>query len=482
MTKWELLCFVFLPMTSGIIMAFLPNKRIKFEKLWVMATLSAEVWFVFRIISQHVNLQFMGVHMIDLIKFHFRVDGLSILFMTLAVFLWVLASIYSFSYMKNEPRAKQFYSYMLVVLTAVLGIAVSGNLMMLYIFYELLTVSTFPLVIFRGTDEALQLGGKYLIYSFIGSTFVLVGMSVYFHYVGNLDFSPLSKVTYTGYQMVASYFFIFIGFAVKAALVPFHSWLPSAMIAPTPVSALLHAVAVVKSGIFGMIRLNYYLFGAVFLKTHVNLQSLLLVMITISIMVGAFLAYHQANLKKRLAYSTISQLGYIMLGIVMSNGIALTGALLHFVNHAVIKMSLFFCVGSLYKNAKVTDFDEVDGLGKLMPFTFIAFIASTISIMGLPPTNGFVSKWYLSMGAIEQGRLIFIFVMLLSAFMTTIYLLPVGINAFFKPAVTTRTVKQIDMSMRLPIAILVFLCLFLGLFPNPLLTFIDVHILHYLGI
>jgi len=171
-----------------------------------------------------------------------------------------------------------------------------------------------------------------------------------------------------------------------------------------------------------------------------------------------------------------------MLGIVMSNGIALTGALLHFVNHAVIKMSLFFCVGSLYKNAKVTDFDEVDGLGKLMPFTFIAFIASTISIMGLPPTNGFVSKWYLSMGAIEQGRLIFIFVMLLSAFMTTIYLLPVGINAFFKPAVTTRTVKQIDMSMRLPIAILVFLCLFLGLFPNPLLTFIDVHILHYLGI
>jgi multicomponent Na+:H+ antiporter subunit D len=354
--------------------------------------------------------------------------------------------------------------------------------MMLYIFYELLTVSTFPLVIFRGTDEALSLGGKYLIYSFIGSTFVLVGMSVYFHYVGNLNFSPLSEVTYSGYQMIVSYFFIFMGFAVKAALVPFHSWLPSAMIAPTPVSALLHAVAVVKSGIFGMIRLNYYLFGAGFLQSHMNLQTLLLVMIAISIMVGAFLAYHQQNLKKRLAYSTISQLGYIMMGIVMSNGLALTGALLHFVNHAVIKMSLFFCVGSLYKNAKVTDFDEVDGLGKLMPFTFIAFIISTISIMGLPPTNGFVSKWYLSMGAIEQGRLIFVFVMLLSAFMTTIYLLPVGINAFFKPIVATCAVKQIDMSMRIPIAVLVFLCLFLGLFPNPILQFIDVHILTYLGI
>ncbi|MBS7526110.1 proton-conducting membrane transporter [Fusibacter paucivorans] len=482
MTAIGLYTMVFLPFASGVIHEFLPKKRQKLSKGWVLTTLGVEIFLILQALIRGQNVELVSVQMIDLIRLHFRLDGLGIIFCSLAIFLWLMATLYSFSYMKGEPRAHHFYSYMLCVLTAVIGIAVSGNLMMLYIFYELLTITTFPLIIFRNTEEAIRLGNKYLIYSFVGSSFVIVGMSVYFFNVGNLDFTPFSQASVYGDTLVISYLFLFLGFGVKTALVPFHSWLPSAMLAPTPVSALLHAVAVVKSGIFAMLRLNYYLFGAAFLNAHGYLQNALLTMVTVSILVGAFLAYHQKNLKRRLAYSTISQLGYIMLGILMSNGIALTGALLHFVNHAVIKMSLFFCVGSFYKNAKITDFDEVDGYGKKLPFSFGAFMIATISIMGLPPTNGFVSKWFLSLGAIEQAKMPFIFVMLFSAFMTALYLMPVGINAFFKSPKTEREIVPMDLSMRVPIAVLVLLCLLLGLFPNPLLTFINQHVVNYLNI
>ena len=279
--------------------------------------------------------------------------------------------------------------------------------------------------------------------------------------------------------MTYSYVLLFLGFGVKAALVPFHNWLPSAMIAPTPVSSLLHAVAVVKSGVFSLMRVTYFLFGYRFLNNHHEIQIGLLILITISILVGAFLAFHQSNIKKRLAYSTISQLGYIMLGIVLSNELALTGAILHLINHALIKISLFFAVGMMYKRAHITEFHEVDGMGKKMPLLFGIFMWSTISIMGLPPSNGFVSKWFLAMGAINQGRILFVFVLLFSAFMTAIYLLPVGINAFFKKETMSHETEPLSLLVTVPLILLTIANIYLGLLPNGIINFIDEQIIHF---
>ncbi len=471
---------IMIPLLGGLMAMVIPEK---IRKPFLVAVLLIEEVLLFKIYNKEAGLVIQGFTLVEGVRFNLRLDGLSFYMMTIATFMWLMALIYSFSYMRNANREPIFYTYMFLVLSALIGICLSSNLMVLYIFYELLTFSTFPLIIFRGTDEALRLGKKYLFYSFMGSTFLLVGMSIYFNKMGNLEFfAGKAALIPDHYLMVVSYLFIFLGFGVKSALVPFHSWLPSAMIAPTPVSALLHAVAVVKSGIFGLVRLTYYLFGVAFITGHPVLQKSLLLVITVSILTGAFLAYHQQNLKKRLAYSTISQLGYIMLGIVLGNGMALLGALLHLLNHAVIKMMLFFCVGSMYKDAGATLFKEINGLGKKMSFTFGVFLFSSISIMGLPPTNGFVSKWHLAIGAIDQGEVGFIAVILLSAFMTAIYLLPIGINAFFKPENQTIQVKKTDIEMKIPMLVLLIVSGLLGIFPNPVIHFLETHVITYLGL
>lgn len=470
-----LLAILFLPIFSGLINIILFKQQKLVSKVLILLTLLGIIGLELYLFRGHIGVEIQGIQIIGPMRIHFRVDGLAMIFMLLASLLWFFTACYSFDYMKGENRENAFNGYFMFVLTPVLGIAMSANLMTLYIFYELLTLSTFPLVIFRGTEESLQLGKKYLIYSFVGSSMIIAGMSLYYFQAGLLDFLP--SIQFDGPYFKLSYMLLFLGFSVKAALVPFHSWLPSAMIAPTPVSALLHAVAVVKSSVFSLIRVTYFLFGYQFLNRHHDIQIGLLILITLSILVGAFLAFHQSNLKKRLAYSTISQLGYIMLGIVLSNEVALTGAILHLINHALIKISLFFTVGMMYKRAHITEFYEVDGLGKRMPFLFSVFMWSTISIMGLPPSNGFVSKWFLAMGAIHQGRILFVFVLLTSAFMTAIYLLPVGINAFFKKEATIHEIEQLSLSVTIPLILITIANIYLGLFPNGVIHFIEVYVI-----
>jgi len=479
----KLLTIIFLPLVSALILFILPKKNIKAIKSLVLITMLIEIALVFQSAILQEQLTANSIFRIDKIPFHLKLDGLGLYFSMISVVLWLLTFVYSFSYMRDHPREKIFYAYMMMVLTAVLGISASANLMVLYLFYEILTLVTFPLIIFSETDEALKLGQKYLIYSFVGSSLVLVGMSIFYTSVGNLEFiSNASVLNQDPVMMILSYAFLFIGFGVKSAIVPFHSWLPSAMVAPTPVSALLHAVAVVKSGVFGIMRVTYYLFGASFLQGHTEFQTILLNVISISILVGAFLAFHQSNLKKRLAYSTISQLGYILLGVVLSNSVSFTGALIHLCNHAIIKMMLFFCVGSLKKDAGIDRFEDIDGVGKKLSFTMNLFLIGTISLMGLPPMNGFVSKWYISMGAITQEKTFYVFILLFSAFMTTIYLLPVGINSFFKPEQTEKQVKKTDIEMKLPMATLLGFCFYFGIFPDTLIHFIDTYIIQILGL
>ena len=418
------------------------------------------------------------VHLFKLNEFldiYFRIDKLSILFSLLVSILWIFTAFYAMEYMKHEGKENRFFTFFLATLGVTIGIAFSGNLITLYAFYEFLTLSTFPLVIHTDSKEALKSGKKYLIYSFVGATLVLLGMILLFSITKDITFSahgilPALRDDNRNLYLV-SYVAMFLGFGVKAALVPFHSWLPAAMVAPTPVSSLLHAVAVVKSGIFAIMRMTYFIFGAEIIKgLHVNI--FLSILIALSILMGSFLALHQQNLKKRLAYSTISQLGYVLLGIVLLNEEAFVGSLLHLINHAVIKIVLFFCVGAIMYTTHKTDISQIRGIGKQMPITMGCFGIAAISLIGIPPTNGFVSKWYLAQGGLTAGKMIFPAILLLSALLTALYLLPVITEAFFKKGENT-VVKEAPIKMLIPIVMITILVVLLGLFPNVVISFIQ---------
>jgi multicomponent Na+:H+ antiporter subunit D len=323
----------------------------------------------------------------------------------------------------------------------------------------------------------MQVGRKYLVYSFFGAALVLAGIALL--YLMGSDFSFTGKgvlsTAVAGHNelLLYTYILFFIGFGVKAAVVPLHSWLPSAMVAPTPVSSLLHAVAVVKSGVFALTRVTYYIFGAQVLRSN-NSIYFAGVLVALTILLGSVLAYHQDNLKKRLAYSTISQLGYIILGLILLNRDSLTGGLMHLVNHAVIKITLFFCVGAImYMTGKKT-IHEIKGIGREMPVTMWCFSIASISLIGIPPTNGFVSKWYLALGGLHENRAIFVVILLTSAIFTAAYLIPIIITAFFSGEDDKQTVSRKDppANMLVPIIFLTALAVLLGLFPNLVLDFI----------
>lgn len=419
------------------------------------------------------------------IDVYFRIDKLSALFAVLSSFLWFFATIYSTKYMTHEGGEKKFYIFYILTLGVTMGIAFSGNLFTLYIFYELLTISTYPLVIHTGTVEAIESGKKYLIYSFLGATMVVIGMFFIYNYTANLDFTPFGVFGDAGgildKKLLVVYVITFLGFGVKAALVPFHSWLPNAMVAPTPVSALLHAVAVVKSGIFALIRISYFIFTPLIIK-QIGGHIFLITLIAITILMGSFLALHHDNIKKRLAYSTISQLGYILLGIALMNKESLTGGLLHLINHALIKIVLFFCAGAIYFNSGKKNISEIKGIGKQMPITMWCFTIASISLVGIPPTNGFVSKWYLALGGLNEGNLLFVTILLISAFFTASYLMPIVITAFFGKSETEEQksqelemneIKEAPMAMLIPIVTLTVFIVLTGIFPNPLINYVE---------
>ncbi|MCT4606173.1 MAG: proton-conducting transporter membrane subunit [Marinisporobacter sp.] len=430
-----------------------------------------------------IGVLYMGggeIHLLKINPFidvYFKIDKLGILFSLLASILWIFTTFYSSVYMDHEKKQERFFIFFILTLGITLGIAFSGNLFTLYIFYELLTLATFPLVIHAGSKEALYSGRKYLIYSFGGATLALLGMILLFSISNTLNFvegGVLGNIMIENPKLLLTIFLVmFIGFGVKAAIVPFHSWLPAAMVAPTPVSSLLHAVAVVKSGIFVLVRVCYFIFGADAIRTiHGNTYIGILVFLTI--LLGSLLALHQENLKKRLAYSTVSQLGYIVLGIILLNEDALIGGLLHLVNHAVIKITLFFCVGAIYFMTHKKNIGEIKGIGKQMPITMWCFGIASISLIGIPPTNAFVSKWFLALGGLSENKVIFPIILLVSAFLTAAYLLPIVVTAFFHGE-ENKDVEKLDPppGMLVPIVLLTGVTIFLGLFPNVILHYIQ---------
>lgn len=469
---------ILLPLVGGLMVAFKSLIKPRFMKIFVafivvstfVAVISANQ------LSSHSILHIITVN--EFLDIYFHIDQLGKLFSVMAAFLWIITSFYSFEYMKHEGKERRYFVYFMITLGVIMGISYSGNLFTLYIFYELLTLTTFPLVIHAGSSEALQSGKKYIIYSFMGATFIVLGMMLLFSITGNMNFAGGGIEAIIHYpdrtMLLISFLSMFVGFGVKAAMVPFHAWLPAAMVAPTPVSALLHAVAVVKSGIFSLTRITYFIFGPVLIK-EIGGDDYLMPLVIATIVMGSMIALHQDHLKKRLAYSTISQLGYIVLGLLMLNPEAMTGALLHMINHAFIKITLFFVVGSITYQTGFKYIHQINGLGKKMNKAFVAYLIASISLVGIPPTNGFVSKWFLGIGAMANQQTFYIIILLFSAFLTAAYLFPVAIAGFFRtPDDPDTMAEKLDPPalMMVPIIILTVIVVFQGLFPNAIIDFI----------
>lgn len=473
----NLLLPVVLPILAAIAIPFLLEKRKELIKPFVIAVVFINLMINWLTITTIKTRMYHIWTLNDFIDVFLKVDELGILFSLLVSVLWIFTTFYAIGYMDHEKHQERFFAFFIMTLGITNGIAYSGNLFTLYIFYELLTLATYPLVIHSETEEALYSGKKYLIYSFGGATFILLGMILLYTMTNDLSFVegglPILEHLHNDKTLLMIYITIFLGFGVKAALVPFHSWLAAAMVAPTPVSALLHAVAVVKSGIFALLRLCYYVFGADVVQ-RIGGNVYISVLIVTTILLGSLLAIHQEHMKKRLAYSTISQLGYILLGIVILNENALLGGILHLINHALIKITLFFCVGAIYVATHKIYIREIKGIGRKMPIIMWCFAIASFSLIGVPPSNGFVSKWYLALGALGAYKPMFAVLLMLSAFLTAAYLLPIVVTAFFQTSDDGEEVNyELSNYMVIPIVLLTAVVVVIGFFPNPIVRYIE---------
>jgi multicomponent Na+:H+ antiporter subunit D len=368
------------------------------------------------------------------IPFVLEVEPLGYLFSLVASFLWIVTSLYSIGYMRghHEKNQTRFYIFFAVAISATMGVAFSGNLLTLFLFYEILTLCTFPLVTHHQTEEARKAGRVYL--GILLSTSVglqLLGIIWVYSLAGTLDFRPGGVLDgHIGLGAVPVLLALFVFGVGKAAVMPFHRWLPAAMVAPTPVSALLHAVAVVKAGVFTILKVSVYIFGPE-LISGTGAADLLLWVAAATIILASLVAFTKDNLKARLAYSTISQLSYIVLGALLANRWGIIGGGMHIVMHAFGKITLFFGAGAIMVAAHKTEISQMKGLGRTMPFTFGAFFVGALSIIGLPPAGGVWSKWFLGLGTLEAGQIGLLAVLMVSSLLTLVYLLEIPVKAFF---------------------------------------------------
>ncbi len=467
------------PVTCSLLLRLIPERSDKARNpLAVIITLITAAMVIMLLLEVlKGNTPYVSLFsIIPGLELAFRVDPFSALFSTLAAVLWIFAVIYSIGYMAHEHKRRRYFIFYLLSLGATMGIAFSANLMTLYFFYEFLTLFTYPLVIHEGNDEAQTAGIRYLIYSFIGAAFILGGLVMTYSNAGSVDFVSGGVVSIvpeaaTLWQIIFLCFIV--GFGVKAAIMPLHSWLPSAMAAPTPVSALLHAVAVVKSGVFGILRVMYSIYGTESLRT-LDLGLFIIILVSITILAASIIALRQDVLKKRLAYSTISQLSYITLGAGLLTYLGLTGSLLHLLNHALLKITLFFCAGAIITVTGKKRISDLKGVGKRMPLTMLAFTIGAVGMVGILPVNGFISKWHLVTGSLDAGYYVVIAVLVTSALLNAAYFFPVIINAFFREGDFERVKgPEAPISMLMPIILLAVVCIVFGISLNLYLPFIE---------
>ena len=409
----------------------------------------------------------------------FLVEPLGLLFALVASGLWIISSFYIIGYMgaHHEEHRTRFSVCFALTIAAAIGIAFAGNVFTLFIFYEMMTLVTYPLVTHHGTEQAVRAGRVYLGYLFSTSVaFFLLAVIWTWFLAGTLDFKAggiLAGKGGTGTLLVLLALYVFgIG---KAALMPFHRWLPAAMVAPAPVSALLHAVAVVKAGVFSVMKVVVYVFGVDFLRDS-GLTVWLMYLAGGTILVASCIALTKDNLKARLAYSTVSQLSYIILGAALANAWGVIGGSMHIVMHAFGKITLFFCAGAIDVASHKTKVSEMTHIGRTMPITMFAFLIGSLSVIGLPPFGGAWSKWYLIMGAVSADHWVLVAVLMVSSLLNIAYLMPVAIRAFFAGSSASLgevQIKEAPLFCLIPLCITSLACLLLFFFASDIYQFLS---------
>lgn len=404
-------------------------------KLWILVDMSS--W----ILSGN-TFSLSLFHVLPNVSIAFTVDAFGLLFAFVASILWIPTSVYSMGYMRplNEHAQTRFFCCFALALSATLGVAFSANLLTLYMFYELLSLSTYALVTHHQDNDARVGGRKYLVYLMATSIgLALPAMVITYNLTGTLTFSEMGVFSDINVdpQMLFVLFFMFIFGFSKAGLMPFHSWLPGAMVAPTPVSSLLHAVAVVKVGVFCILRVITGVFGLPILA-GTSMSTVLCIIASITVVVSSLIALSQDNLKRRLAFSTIGQLSYITLAAGLASKLGVTGSMLHIAAHAFGKITLFFCAGAIFVATGRKYISDMVGIGRQMPLTMLAFFVGSLSVIGLPPAAGLISKWLMLGGALEADKLWVVVIYLLSSLLNAAYFLPIVYRAFFVPASDAR--------------------------------------------
>lgn len=469
---------ILLPILGSILIPLVKFSNRKLKCIYTEALVVINSILVYLTIFTDRQVVCEVIHFTGDLSISFVMDGLSVVFAGLVAFLWPLATLYSFEYMKKEEHENTFFMFFVMTYGVTLGIAMAEDYITMYCFYEFLTIVTVPLVMHTLTRDAILASRKYLYYSLGGAAFAFIslifiiyyGTTNKFVYGGVLD---MAKVGDSTNVLLLIYVLAFFGFGVKAALCPFNSWLPSASVAPTPVTALLHAVAVVKSGAFAILRMTYYSFGADFLR-GTWAQYVVLAATMFTIVYGCSRALKETHFKRRLAYSTISNLSYILFGAALMSPLGLLGAITHLVFHALMKITSFFCAGAVMHQTDRHYVYELDGLGRKMPRVFSIFTVSSLALMGVPGFAGFISKWNLATAAVESGNVLAyvgIGALLISALLTAIYMLSVVIRAFFPGKdfdySTIEEVKDPNWIMIVPLMIFTIVVLVFGLYSTP---------------
>jgi multicomponent Na+:H+ antiporter subunit D len=407
-----------------------------------------------------------------------RVDAMGMYFALVASFLWICTSLYSIGYMRalKEHDQTRYFAAFAVAIAATIGVAFAANLLTLYLFYEMLSLATYPLVTHEQNAESRISGRKYLIF-ILGTSIglVLPAMVITYSLTGTLDFTVGGILTGQAPPATLALLLVLflLGFA-KAAIMPMHGWLPAAMVAPTPVSSFLHGVAVVKVGVFSILRVIVGIFGPNLLR-DLDLGVIITTLTSITIVVASLIALTQDNLKRRLAYSTIGQLSYMVLGAGMLTAAGMTGGMLHIAMHAFGKITLFFCAGAIYVASHKKYISEMDGLGRQMPITYGAFLLGALSIIGIPPLGGFISKWHLLLGAIEGHQMLLVLVLLSSSLLNAAYFLPIVYRGFFADPQHTevkRGIQEAPLYCLIPLCITALLSLGLFFYPDVLLQLV----------
>ena len=401
-------------------------------------------------------------------------DGLGSFFLGMASVLWIFVAIYAFSYMKDEEHTHMFFTFFILSLAATDGIALAGNLISLYFFYEMLTIVTIPLVIHGCKKTDMHAGHVYAAYQIGGAAFALVGIIYLAVTTGSGSFAlggfgadaPGSRL-----MLEIIYFVMLLGFGVKACLFPLYRWLPTASVAPTPVTALLHAAAVVKAGIFAIMRLSYYTFGTEFLKNSI-VGNAGLWLACFTAVFAAILAVREHHFKRRLAYSTVSNLSYILIGVLTFTEAGLAAGLCHMLYHALIKLNAFLACGAFMKMTGRSRIEELDDVGYRMPVTFVSYTVSALALAGIPPLTGFISKWQLLSATASGGNLIGTAALIVSSLLAAVYMLTPAIRAFFPPAGERNLsdIKEAPLGMTAPMVVFAAVNIILGICSGPIVS------------